>query len=52
MQKYARIILTLGSDLHFLITAVIAKIFNPIAELMIPNGVPRKKQKQKSKYIQ
>ena len=28
--------------LHFLIPAVIAQIFNPIAELVNPNGIPNK----------
>ena len=36
-------------DLYFLITAVIAQSFNPIAELVIPIG--KQKQKQKSKQI-
>ena len=28
--------------LHFLIPAIIAQIFNPIAELVNPNGIPNK----------
>ena len=32
-------------DLHFLIAAVIAQIFNPIAELIIPIGIPTKEEK-------
>ena len=32
-------------DLYFLIAAVIAQIFNPIAELVIPIGVPIKEVK-------
>ena len=32
-------------DLHFLIAAPIAQIFNPIAELVIPIGIPNKKVK-------
>ena len=32
-------------DLHFLIPAVIAKMFNPIAELVIPIGIPSKEAK-------
>ena len=32
-------------DLYFLIAAVIAQIFNPIAELAIPIGIPTKKAK-------
>ena len=32
-------------DLYFLIAAVIAQIFNQIAELVIPIGTPTKEQK-------
>ena len=32
-------------DLYFLIPAVIAKVFNPIAELVIPIGNPTKEAK-------
>ena len=32
-------------DLYFLIPAVIAQIFNPIAELVIPIGIPAKEAK-------
>ena len=32
-------------DLYFLIPAVIAHIFNPIAELVIPLGVPIREAK-------
>ena len=32
-------------DLYFLIHAVIAQIFNPIAELVIPIGIPTKEAK-------
>ena len=32
-------------DLYFLIAAVIAQIFNPIAELVIPIGIPTKEAK-------
>ena len=32
-------------DLCFLIAAVIAQIFNPIAELIIPIGIPTKEAK-------
>ena len=32
-------------DLYFLIAAVIARIFNPIAELVIPIGIPTKEIK-------
>ena len=34
-------------DLYFLIHAVIAQIFNPIAELLIPIGMPSKETKAK-----
>ena len=37
-------------DLYFLIPVAIAQIFNPIAELVIPIGIPNKKQNQKFKY--
>ena len=33
------------SDLYFLIPAAIAQIFNPIAELVIPTGIPSKEAK-------
>ena len=39
-------------DLFFSIPAVIAQVFNPIAELVITIGIPKKKQKQKLKQIQ
>ena len=32
-------------DLYFLIAAVIAQIFNPIVELIIPLGIPTKEAK-------
>ena len=32
-------------DLYFLIPAAIAQIFNPIAELVIPIGIPTKEAK-------
>ena len=32
-------------DLHFLIPAVIAQVFNPIADLVIPIGIPSKETK-------
>ena len=32
-------------DLHFLIAIVIIQILNPIAELVIPNGIPAKETK-------
>ena len=34
-------------DLYFLFPAVIAQIFNPIAKLVIPTGIPTKEKKQK-----
>ena len=33
-------------DLYFLIPAVIAEIFNPITELLIPIGIPTKEAKE------
>ena len=35
------------SDLYFLVPATIAQIFNPIAELVIPAGIPSKEVKAK-----
>ena len=32
-------------DLYFLVPALIAQIFNPIAELVIPIGTPNKEEK-------
>ena len=32
-------------DLYYLITTAIAQIFNPIAELIIPKGIPSKEAK-------
>ena len=32
-------------DLYFLVAAVIAQIFNPIAEIIIPIGIPTKEAK-------
>ena len=32
-------------DLYFLIPAVIAQIFNPVAEVVIPIGIPTKEVK-------
>ena len=37
--------LSLIIDLKILIPAVIAQIFNPIAELLIPEGIPNKQTK-------
>ena len=36
-------------DLYFLIPAVIAQIFNPIAELVIPIGIPTTEAKAEMK---
>ena len=36
-------------DLYFLTFAVIAQIFNPIAEFVIPIGIPRKEVKTEIK---
>ena len=38
--------LFLIADLYFLIPAVIAQIFNPIAELVIPLRIPSKEEKE------
>ena len=35
----------LSIDLYFLIPAVIPQIFNPVAELLIPTGIPTKEAK-------
>ena len=35
----------LVTDLYFLIPVVVAQIFNPIAELVIPIGIPIKEEK-------
>ena len=32
-------------DFYFLVTTTIAQIFNPIAELLVPIGIPRKEAK-------
>ena len=39
-------------DLHFLIPAVIKQTFNPIAELVIPIGIPIKQEKAEMKTYQ
>ena len=39
------LLLFLISDLHFLIPAAVTQIFNPIAELVIPTGIPTKEAK-------
>ena len=36
-------------DLYFLITATVAQIFNRIAELLIPAGIPSKEAKAEIK---
>ena len=40
----------LMTDLYFLIPAVIAQTFKPIAELATPTEIPANKQMQKSKH--
>ena len=40
------------TDLYLLILAVIAQVFNSIAELAIPKGVPTKKGKAKTETHQ
>ena len=42
-QEY--LIWTYLIDLYFLILPVIAQIFSPIAELVIPTGIPTKEKK-------
>ena len=39
-------------DLYFLFPAVIAQIFNPIAKLVIPTGIPTKEKKAEMEYVQ
>ena len=39
-------------DLYFLIPAIISQIFNPIAELVIPIGIPTKEVKAERETIQ
>ena len=39
-------------DVYFLIVAVIAQMFNPIAEFVILIGMPIKEAKKEKKYIQ
>ena len=39
-------------DLYFLIPAVIAQIFNPVAELVIPAGIPTKEEKAEMENTQ
>ena len=41
------IFLLLFINLYFLMTAVIAQVFNLIAELLIPVGIPTKEAKEK-----
>ena len=38
-------------DLYFSILAVVAQIFNPIAEFVIPVGTPSKKSKSRNRNI-
>ena len=51
MKKYIkmRLIFFLIIDLNLLIPAAIAQIFNPIAELLIPIGIPNKEAKAEIK---
>ena len=39
------LLLFLNYDLYFLIPAVIAQMFNPVEELVIPIGIPTKEVK-------
>ena len=39
-------------DLNFLIPAIISQIFNPIAELVLPIGIPTKEVKAERETIQ
>ena len=38
-------------DLYFVIAAVIAQIFDPIAELVIPSGIPTKEAKAEMEWL-
>ena len=38
-------------DLYFVIAAVIAQIFNPIAEIVIPTGIPTKEAKAEMEWL-
>ena len=38
-------------DLYFVIAAVISQIFNPIAELVIPTGIPTKEAKAEMEWL-
>ena len=51
MKKYIemRLIFFLIINLNLLIPAAIAQIFNPIAELLIPIGIPNKEAKAEIK---
>ena len=51
MKKYIemRLIFFLIIDLNLLIPVAIAQIFNPIAELLIPIGIPNKEAKAEIK---
>ena len=42
------LLLFLHTELYFLIPVVIAQIFNPIAELVIPIGIPGKDAKEEN----
>ena len=38
-------------ELYFVIAAVIAQIFNPIAEIVIPTGIPTKEAKAEMEWL-
>ena len=38
-------------DLYFVIAAVIAQIFNPTAEIVIPTGIPTKEAKAEMEWL-
>ena len=38
-------------DLYFVIAAVIVQIFDPIAELVIPSGIPTKEAKAEMEWL-
>ena len=42
------LLLLLIIDVYLLTPAVVAQIFNPIAELLIPIGIPSKEEKEES----
>ena len=48
MFTYMLLLLLLIIDVYLLTPAVVAQIFNPIAELLIPIGIPSKEEKEES----